>query len=90
MGKIDYKHTDCIYFSNVDAAKGICRISGEITLIDSPVCENFERKASCKLCRNFRKTVEPTIGECLASKEGYWSYEDLNAENCENYSKIGE
>jgi 4-hydroxyphenylacetate decarboxylase small subunit len=85
MGDVKFKHSDCFNFSNIDAAKGVCRISGEIVHIDTPVCGDFEKKLSCKLCRNFRKTVESSVGDCLASKENYWTYEDLNADNCEDF-----
>lgn len=80
-----FKHNDCENFSPVDAAKGICRLSGNFVYIDTNVCPNFTEIPKCRNCRFFENPDEQEIGVCKgAHMEGY-TYGDLKAVTCEGY-----
>ncbi|MCY6484077.1 4-hydroxyphenylacetate decarboxylase small subunit [Clostridium aestuarii] len=79
------KHSDCFNFSRIDAAKGICRVSGNLIPIDSKVCSNFKKAAKCKFCKNFKEANKDGIGVCVGLEKEAWCHEELDAVTCEGY-----
>lgn len=81
------KHSDCMNFTNIDAAKGICRFHGEKVFIDTPVCKAYETAPKCKNCNCFTATEQPGMGNCSGLTRDSWTYEELSAVTCEGYAK---
>ncbi|SMB98638.1 4-hydroxyphenylacetate decarboxylase small subunit [Thermanaeromonas toyohensis ToBE] len=87
MTNIDLKHNDCRNFIPVDVAKGICRRTEQLIVIDSPVCPNFTALPKCKNCSHFSASeTEEFIGTCEAEKSKPWTYSELIAVTCEMYN----
>lgn len=77
-------HNDCRNFCSMDVAKGICRRSQEMVLIDSQACPCFVQLAKCKVCANYSATDENT-GVCKAEKDEPWAYPEMIAVTCEMF-----
>ncbi|MCM1990850.1 4-hydroxyphenylacetate decarboxylase small subunit [Oceanirhabdus seepicola] len=84
---MNIKHNDCLHFSNIDAAKGICRLTGNIVEIDSDACASYDKKAKCKFCKNFTEESTDGIGTCVGLKVNDWVYGELNAVTCSSYEE---
>ena len=85
MANENMKHSDCANFSPIDVAKGICRLSNEMVLIDTPVCKSFKEVSKCKNCSSFKDPNKDNIGTCVGLKKQSWTYGELNAVTCEGY-----
>lgn len=79
------KHNDCLNFSSIDAAKGICRLTKQIINIDSTVCEHLKLTPKCKICKSFEKTSEDGTGLCKGLSKEDWTFENLNAVTCKGF-----
>jgi 4-hydroxyphenylacetate decarboxylase small subunit len=79
------KHNDCLNFSSIDAAKGICRLTKQLINIDSGVCEHLKLAPKCKNCKSFEKTSAAGTGICRGLSKEDWTYESLNAVTCRGY-----
>ncbi|CAH2214872.1 4-hydroxyphenylacetate decarboxylase small subunit [Tepidibacter aestuarii] len=79
------KHNDCLNFSPMDAAKGICRVTGNMINIDSDVCEVFELCPKCRNCSNFKNSDKDELGMCTGLDKDNWTYGDLNAVTCNSH-----
>lgn len=88
MERKNMKHNDCLNFSPIDVAKGICRVTNTIIFIDSEPCTNFKELPKCKNCVNFINANKDNIGTCTGLNKEAWAYGDLNAVTCEGYKKI--
>jgi 4-hydroxyphenylacetate decarboxylase small subunit len=86
MNDKQVKHSDCRNFIGVDVAKGICGATNDTVLIDSEVCATFVMLKKCKNCGHFTLGTEKTLGRCTGFAKPDWVYEDLIAEQCEQYS----
>ena len=82
----ELRHDDCRNFIPVDVAKGICQLTGELVMIDTPVCPECSAIPKCKFCSNYAAGETPFLGECKASKKGFWAYEDLKAFQCKDFA----
>lgn len=82
MDVITLHHNDCMNFCPVDVAKGICRRTNTLTLIDSQTCECYLQLPKCKFCRNYIPT-EDNLGLCKAEKDEAWAYPEMVAVTCE-------
>jgi 4-hydroxyphenylacetate decarboxylase small subunit len=78
------QHSDCRNFCSMDVAKGICRRSQEMVLIDSQSCACFVQLPKCKFCENYAATDEST-GVCKAEAGEPWAYPEMIAVTCEMY-----
>ena len=78
------QHNDCRNFCSMDVAKGICRRSQEMVLIDSQACSCFVQMPKCKFCANYDATDEST-GVCKAEKSEPWAYPEMIAVTCEMF-----
>ena len=85
---MEKKHNDCLNFTAIDVAKGICRVNNQVVFTDSNVCPNFEVLPKCKTCTCFKNADEDNIGCCTGFKKEAWTYGELNATTCENYKEI--
>lgn len=78
-------HSDCLNFTTIDVAKGICGITKEVVFIDTVVCEKYEKLPKCKHCKFFTNPNKDNIGTCTGlSKEG-WTQGELITVTCEGY-----
>ncbi len=75
-------HNDCLNFCPLDVAKGLCRRTNELTLIDTDTCECYERLPKCKFCANYVATGDG-MGICKAEKGDPWAYPEMIAVTCE-------
>lgn len=82
-----FKHNDCIHFSSIDVAKGLCRINGSMVEIDSEVCSSFDKKPKCKFCTNFKNPDSDGIGTCVGLDKEDWIYGELNAVTCPKFAE---
>ncbi len=88
MKKENLNHMDCRNFIAIDVAKGMCHANGDkIILIDGPICPKFVEMPKCKFCNKFTNADEMGIGCCEGFKVKDWTYADLKAGECENFSK---
>ena len=85
MANENMKHSDCVNFSVIDAAKGICRVSNQVIFIDTPVCKKFNEINKCGNCLNFKEPNKDNIGTCVGFKKEAWAFKELNAITCEGY-----
>ncbi|WP_252229679.1 4-hydroxyphenylacetate decarboxylase small subunit [Clostridium sp. ZBS15] len=85
MANENMKHNDCLNFSSIDAAKGICRISNQMIFIDTPICNNFNEAHKCRNCTNFKNPDKDNMGTCTGLKIEAWTFGDLSAATCEGY-----
>ncbi len=81
-------HNDCRNFCALDVAKGLCRRTENIILIDSDTCKCFEQLPKCKFCENYEMT-DPSMGICKAGPEGTWAYPEMIAVTCEMFKARG-
>lgn len=79
------KHSDCEHFCSIDVAKGLCRMTGAIVLIDTPVCAQFEELAKCANCRHFSVSGSEEFGNCQGFAKEYWTTAQTRAVCCENH-----
>jgi 4-hydroxyphenylacetate decarboxylase small subunit len=79
-------HNDCRNFCSMDVAKGICRRTGEMILIDSGTCENYQTMPKCKFCANF-SAGEEGLGTCMAEASHPWAYPEMLAVTCKMFKK---
>ncbi|SFC91905.1 4-hydroxyphenylacetate decarboxylase small subunit [Clostridium uliginosum] len=85
MANESIKHNDCVNFSSIDVAKGICRISNEMVFIDTSTCGNFKEVHKCKNCSNFKNLNKDNTGLCTGLKKEAWTFGELSAVTCEGY-----
>ncbi len=87
MPELERKHNECENFAPVDVAKGICRLTNEIVLIDSAVCAEYEAIARCGGCAFFANAAPDGIGTCKGLQKEYWTSNNYRAELCEGYQR---
>jgi 4-hydroxyphenylacetate decarboxylase small subunit len=78
-------HSDCCNFCNMDVAKGICRRTQEMVLIDSEACGCYAQLPKCKFCANFAAGSDEGIGTCNAEASHPWAYPEMIAVTCEMF-----
>jgi 4-hydroxyphenylacetate decarboxylase small subunit len=79
------RHNDCRDFCSVDVAKGICRLTQEVVLIDSVVCSEYVQLPKCKFCAYFSTGDQEGIGTCNAEASHPWAYPEMIAVTCEMF-----
>ena len=75
-------HIDCKYYLSTDVFKGICKRTKEDINADETACDNFDKAAKCKHCKNF-STNEEYLGKCM---DKTIAYPDMNAQTCKDFS----
>jgi len=80
----ELNHTHCHHFCPIDVAKGICRLSGDTIMTDSPLCDEFCEKPRCGLCCHFCDQTSPS--QCHGLEKPYWVDEGMNAGLCPAFS----
>lgn len=88
MANENMKHNDCVNFSPVDAAKGICRATNNMVFIDTETCGNFKEACKCRNCKNFVNPGSDNIGTCIGLKKESWTFAELSAATCEGYKSV--
>lgn len=83
---MDLKHNDCLHFCNIDAAKGICRVTKQLINIDSDVCDRLVLAPKCKNCEQFHDADENNLGICKGLAKDDWVYGSLSAVTCKAYT----
>ncbi|WP_148305563.1 4-hydroxyphenylacetate decarboxylase small subunit [Candidatus Arsenophonus nilaparvatae] len=78
-------HTHCHNFCPIDVAKGLCRLSGNLIMIDTPVCENYNEKPRCEHCRHYCDKTSPA--QCLGFGKPYWVDASTNAGLCDAFTR---
>ncbi len=76
---------DCRDFCNMDVAKGICRRTQEVVLIDFPACSEYVQLPKCKFCRYYSASHQEGIGVCKAEASHPWAYPEMIAVTCEMF-----
>ena len=79
------RHNDCRNFCSLDVAKGICRRTQEVVLIDSATCSEYVQLPKCKFCAYFSYGVQEGIGTCNADASQPWAYPEMIAVTCEMF-----
>lgn len=79
------QHNDCRNFCSMDVAKGICRRTSELVLIDSEACAEFTPLPKCKFCANFAAGEQEGLGSCTAEAGHPWAYPEMIAVTCEMF-----
>ncbi len=77
-------HGDCRNYVSVDVAKGICRRSNDVVLINAASCDAYEQLPKCKFCLRFANVVDG-MGVCTAEKSEPWAYAEMIAVTCEMF-----
>lgn len=78
------QHNDCRNFCSMDVAKGICRRTQEMVLIDSESCSCYVQLPKCKFCANYA-AVDEGAGTCTAEADHPWAYPEMIAVTCEMF-----
>jgi 4-hydroxyphenylacetate decarboxylase small subunit len=78
-------HSDCRNFCSVDVAKGVCRRTQDLVLIDSTSCECYVQLPKCKFCANYAANGDQT-GVCKAEQGEPWAYPEMIAVTCEMFT----
>ena len=84
MKEMILRHSDCLNFCPVDVAKGVCRRTGELTIIDSNTCECYQPLPKCKFCAHY-VSAEEQLGLCKAEAGHPWAYGEMIAVTCEMF-----
>lgn len=79
-------HSDCKNFALLDVAKGLCRWSDAIVLIDAPLCPEFETLPKCAHCKLYADDGEG-LGKCAGYAKPYWIDGNFNASLCRYFEK---
>ena len=79
------QHSDCRNFCSMDVAKGICRRTQEVVLIDSQACSCYAQLPKCKFCAHFAAGEQEGIGACNAEAGSPWAYPEMIAVTCEMF-----
>ncbi len=82
---MELKHNDCLNFSSIDAAKGICRLTKQLINIDTDVCESLRLAPKCKNCKSFTNPNEDGTGICKGLEKEHWTFESLSAVTCKGH-----
>ena len=77
------KHSDCIYFVNIDVFKGMCKRDKNIIKADDKACDYFERGRKCKFCSHFQ-LIEEETGTCM---DTYDAYPEMFAVTCYDFTE---
>ncbi len=80
------KHSDCRNYAPVDVVKGICHRTKEMVAADAPHCEHYVQLNKCKFCARFTAAGEEFMGTCNADGAGVWTYPDLIATTCADFT----
>lgn len=88
MGITSITHADCDNFVSLDVAKGICRLSDQIILIDSEVCSNFDQIPKCRNCKFFSNDDTEELGICSGREKQYWVDGNYRAQLCGEFEGI--
>ena len=83
------KHSECENFCAIDVAKGICRLSGEIVLIDTGSCAEFTAAPQCGSCAKFTLSGTDEMGICSGYGKEYWTAAKNRAAVCDGYVERG-
>ena len=75
-------HIDCKYYLATDAFKGICKLSKETINADDIACDDFEKTAKCRHCKNFTETKD-YLGLCMNKAT---AYPDMKAITCKDFA----
>ncbi|EMR7683808.1 4-hydroxyphenylacetate decarboxylase small subunit [Yersinia enterocolitica] len=78
-------HGHCHNFCPIDVAKGLCRLSTQIVMIDSPVCSEFREMPRCVHCRYFEGETSP--GQCHGLVKPYWVDGNSRAGLCDTFER---
>ena len=81
------RHINCRNFAPVDAAKGICRHTLDITNADTPSCEKYELLPRCMNCSKYSEGEGSYLGMCNEADAAHFTYPDLPAVTCPWYRK---
>ncbi len=84
MRQMTLHHSDCLNFCPVDVAKGLCRRTGKLTIIDSDTCDCYKQLPKCKFCANYI-AAEEQLGLCKAEAGNPWAYKEMIAVTCEMF-----
>jgi len=84
MSQILLQHSDCLNFCPVDVAKGVCRRTGDLTILDSNTCDCYKKLPKCKFCANYM-TTEDQLGICKAEANKPWAYGEMVAMTCDMF-----
>ncbi len=76
---------DCRNYCSLDVAKGICRQTQEIILIDSYICSEYVQLPKCRFCIYFSPGDQEGIGTCTAEASHPWAYPEMIAVTCEMF-----
>jgi 4-hydroxyphenylacetate decarboxylase small subunit len=79
-------HTHCHNFCPIDVAKGLCRLSGNIIMTDTPLCEHFSEKPRCEHCSYYCDKTSPA--QCLGLSKPYWMDASTNAGLCDAFTRL--
>lgn len=82
------QHHDCRNFCNMDVAKGICRRTQAVVLIDSAACSEYVQLPKCKFCVNFAAGEQEGLGTCQAEADQPWAYPEMIAVTCEMFRSL--
>lgn len=77
-------HGDCRNYVQMDVAKGICRRTNDVVLINAPSCEAYEQLPKCKFCSQYAGSGEG-MGTCTADKDQPWAYPEMIAVTCKTF-----
>lgn len=78
-------HNDCRNYCSLDVAKGICRRTQEVVLIESTACSEYVQLPKCKFCAYFSTGNQEGIGTCNADASHPWAYPEMIAVTCEMF-----
>lgn len=78
-------HSDCLNFTTIDAAKGICRVLNKVVFIDTDICSSYEKLPKCKNCSFFNNPNADNVGTCTGLNKEAWTYGELIGITCEGY-----
>lgn len=85
MMKEKLNHSDCLNFTTIDAAKGICRVLNKIVFIDTDTCNEYAELPKCKNCKCFTNPNDDNVGTCTGLNKEAWTYGELTSVTCEGY-----
>lgn len=84
---VQLQHKDCRNFISVDVAKGICRRTGDMILLDGEACSEYVQLPKCKFCSHYATSDQEGIGCCTAEAGSPWAYPEMIAVTCEMFKR---
>jgi 4-hydroxyphenylacetate decarboxylase small subunit len=86
MSSILITHADCDNFVSLDVAKGICRLTDEVVLIDSKVCSKLDQISKCRDCQLYSDD-DGELGVCTGREKQYWVDGNYRAGLCKEFKR---